>query len=525
MDCRISPQERQTEMVIRMKASLGWWMIALLSLASSAAAASDSRLAEAAAKGDREAMRSLLSQHADVNAPQSDGATPLAWASYRDDLETADLLIRAGANVNAANIYGVTPLSLACANGNAAMIEKLLEAKADANAAGGNSESALMTCARTGNLESVRSLLAHGANVNGKESRRGQTALMWAVAEKHPDVARLLIERGADVHARSNSGFTPLLFAAQQGDLETARSLLAAGANVNEATPQDGNALVVASASGHQALSLFLLEKGADPNVADGNGLTALHYAFLKGFATVTSVKPYYLTTYLFRPNMLELAKALLAHGANPNARIAKNFQMFHSVCECGINPAGATPFLLAAAVGDIGAMRILAAAGADPKLATVESTTPMMAAAGIGRVVDPNEEEKKGALEAVKLALELGNDVNAANEKRRTALHVAAYTGNDALVQFLAEKGTKLDAKDFIGQTPWTIAEHIMPDAAISAEKIHPAHPSTAELLLKLGATKLTADDFPPPSTLAEKRPEVAPVSPVSATRPAATK
>src|SRR5262249_9756211 len=90
-------------------------------LATAAVSAADLRLVEAAKNGDKEAVRSLLKQHVDVNAAQPDGATALSWAAYQDDLETAGLLIAAGANVNAPNDYGATPLMLACVNGSAGM--------------------------------------------------------------------------------------------------------------------------------------------------------------------------------------------------------------------------------------------------------------------------------------------------------------------------------------------------------------------------------------------------------------------
>src|ERR1700730_10279102 len=125
----------KTSMDVRIKGLGGWWIVSLLSVASFAAPSSDLRLVEAVKKRDKEAIRSLLRQHVDVNTAQADGATALAWAAHWDDMETADLLIRGGANANAANDYGVTPLSLACSNGNAAMVGKLLKAGANPNAA------------------------------------------------------------------------------------------------------------------------------------------------------------------------------------------------------------------------------------------------------------------------------------------------------------------------------------------------------------------------------------------------------
>ncbi|MCH8268072.1 MAG: ankyrin repeat domain-containing protein [Acidobacteria bacterium] len=526
-------------MGVKIKGLAGWWMAALLSV-SSLAASGDLRLVEAVQKGNKEAVRILL-QQADVNAPQADGATALHWAAHRDDLETAELLIRAGANLNAANFYGVTALSLACTNRSAAMVEKLLEAGTNPSAAQLTGETALMTCARTGNLDAVKSLLAHGADVNATESKKGQTALMWALAGKHSEVARALIEHGADIHARSKSilmpetyyrnrdfgaggsdsysaitpyreskgGFTPLLFAAQQGDLQSARILLEAGADVNEATPRDGNALVVASASGHEELSIFLLEKGADPNAADSNGITALHAAVLRGLSALTKVR--YDSSYRRRPpNMPKLAKALLAMGANPNARIKKpEHRGPGDSSEIQFTMVGATPFLLAAVAADAELMRLLVASGADPRLTAGSKTTPLMAAAGA--VCEQtcafqsenlgNEEQERKALEAVRAAVETGADLHAINEDGQTAMHAAAFVGADSIVQFLADNGAEVDLKDKFGETPWSMASGI--SSVMRRRGHYGSHESTANLLLKLGATKVSREELDPDAPL----------------------
>ncbi len=530
---------------IKMKALRGWLAVSLLSAASFAATGDNLRLVVAAQNRDREAVRSLLQQHMDVNAAQADGATALAWASHWDDLEMADLLIRAGANVNAANDYGITPLSLACTNGSSAMAEQILKAGANPNAAQWTGETAFMTCARTGAVDAVKAMLARKADVNAK-TRRGQTALMWAVAEKHPEVARVLIERGADVNATtqllpgfkpiehldygiydhvvgepdhhdlsrvhldpasSRGGYTPLLFAARSGDIESAKMLIAAGAKVNVAGP-DGSPLLVASASGHEALAILLLDKGADPNAVDAYGIAALHWAVQEGLAAITAAKIQAPTDRLwYHPDMPDLVKALLAHGANPNAQITKGTPPWDfppyahggGIALPQIRQVGATPFFLAAAAGDLNLMHVLISAGADPKQANVEGTTPLMVASGVGLKQDRPKAQEKAVLEAVKLLVELGNDVKAVAVGGRTALHGAAYTGSNEIIQFLAARGADLNAKDKYGETPLSIA------AGDPARLVDPfdkrfrqqpvPHKATADLLLKLGAAPLPTE------------------------------
>jgi ankyrin repeat protein len=251
----------------------------------------------------------------------------------------------------------------------------------------------------------------------------------------------------------------------------------------------------MASASGHEELAIFLLENGADPNAVDGGGATALHYTVLKGIASMNGVSLANYVSYLFRPNMPELVKALLAHGANPNARIVKGVSVAGGR---GAAAIGATPFLLAAAAADEDIMRILAESGANPLLATKENLTPLLAAAGVGRVQDFTPAEERSALEAVKLAVELGADANAANDTGRTALHGATNLGGNAIIQFLADKGANLDARDKYQQTPLSIASGVhLPWTPKGEELGEVVRRTTADLLLKLGATPLTAPGY----------------------------
>ena len=451
----------------------GCWLVSLFSVLSllsvASLAAADLRLADAVEKGDKEAVRSLLAEHVDVNTPQADGATALAWAAHRDDLETADLLIRAGADANAANNYGVTPLSLACTNRSAAMVQKLLVAGADPKAAQPNGETVLMRCAHTGSVDAVNLLIEHGADVNAAETWQGQTALMWAVAEKHAEAVHALLERGANVGARTRRDSTPLLFAAQQGDIDSARLLLDAGASVNDAPPDGMNPLLVASTSGHAALAAFLLDQGADPNAANDSGYTALHYA-------------------ASRRNAPDLVQSLLEHGADPNARIARYR------ARGGVSMIGATPLLLAAQAGNVDTMRALAEAGADTSLTTTENTTLLLVSLGVGRFGERSEGQLQRAHETAQLAMEMGSEVNAVGEHGWTAMHAAAYAGADETIQFLADRGAKLDVMDGFGQTPLSIASAIITAGMADYADPRPRRyrKSTVDLLLQLGAISL---------------------------------
>ncbi len=486
-------------MGVRIKGFCGWWMLALLSVSSLVAQDHDLRLVDAVKEGEQETLRALLNKGIDVNIARVDGVTALHWAAHRDDLTSAELLIGQGAKVNAADDYGVTALSLVCTNANAAIVETLLRAGADPNSAQWTGETVLMTCARTGNVAAVKSLLTYGADPNAKATRWEQTALMWALAANHPAVAQTLMEHGANLQARSKAGFTPLMFAAQQGDMDSARILLAAGADVNAATPQHGNVLTVASGSGHQALSIFLLEKGADPNSPNRNGVTPLHYAVPQGLSTFDGLK--YDGVYRVLPsNMPELVKALLAHGADPNAQITRSNPLGPEAPSAGVGMSGQTPLFLAALAGDVEIIQILADNGADPLLGagspmrgTHNDTTPLMAASGESRYRWKGTLDKRlgDPLGAVKLLVKLGADVSRTNAQGQTALHSAALAGDNPVVQFLVDQGAEVDPADSSGQTPWTMAQGMSPGTGLQGR--YDVHESTANLLLKLGATERT--------------------------------
>src|SRR5215471_3625195 len=188
-------------------------------IACSGLAATKADLADAAMRGDRTTVRTLLQQKADVNAAQIDGATALHWAVYNDDLETAQLLIQAGAKPDAGNREGITPLYLASVYGKSVMIAALLKGGADAKQKGPHGETMAMLAARSGNAESIKLLLKAGADVNAKEPIRGTTALMWAAEQKHPEAVKALVEGGADFSAKSGPAGLPRNYMAQKVNL------------------------------------------------------------------------------------------------------------------------------------------------------------------------------------------------------------------------------------------------------------------------------------------------------------------
>jgi ankyrin repeat protein len=482
-------------------------LLGLPLLAGSALAAETGKLslAEAAKLGDREAVRSLLNGRAQEDVAGAESTAALIWAASRGDVEMVDLLLRAGASAKAANEYGATPLYAAAANGDSAVTVKLLAAGADANAHLGSGETALMEAARRGNLATVRALLAAKADPNPQEGKGGQTALMWAIAEHHTAVVAELVQNGANVNARSKAGFTALMFAAQQGEADSARILLSAKANPNEVMPKTAaTPLIIASAIGNHDVAALLLDNGANPNVVDANGYTALHHAARDAdYGLDPASKAVAVVTI----------KVLLAHGADPNARLKLDKEKVaaeikanaggvgarakrNSLTITEIELEGATPLALAAEVNNLEAVKALVEAGADPLLATEGGTTPLTLAAGAGTDVQRPRalEERATAVQTARYLVEHGADVNAAGQFGWTPLHAASYQGLNDVIEFLASKGAKLDTMDALGQTPLSIALSVLTkDAGARRLQIPRRYRGeTADLLLRLGATPL---------------------------------
>ncbi len=382
----------------------------------------------------------------DPDGVDADGTTALHWAVHEGDLAAVKRLLAAGAAADAANRYGVRPAYLAAENGDAAALRALLEAGADPRSTFAENETLLMTAARTGEVATIELLLAAGVDVDAVETRGGQTALMLAAAENNGPAIAALIKGGADRDAREATGeFTALAFAVRAGAVAATKALLEAGADASATLPDGTSMLVLAALNQNYEVASALLDFGADPDAAV-DGWTVLHQIarvrrWTRGFNLPGPEHRDQLSS-------LELVRKVAAHGADLDAR------------QTGQRDAGTTPFLLATKSLDLPYMRTLLELGADPKLQADDGTTAVMVAAGVGQGqgsagAAPGTVEE--ALAALELTLELGagtvNDVNSRNE---TTLHGVMYRGGStALIDFLVERGVKLDG--VVNSRGWT--------------------------------------------------------------------
>jgi ankyrin repeat protein len=379
----------------------------------------------------------------------------------------------------------------------------LLRAGANPNAATAGGEPAIMSAARAGGVEAVAHLIEAGADVNARERWFGETPLMWAAAENHADVVRALVKAGAAVDARSTviaapvlefprsggpnspfprGGWTALMFAAREGAIDAAGALADLGADLNlVALPQTDvplkpeelraadegvgtTALVFAIINSHYDLAAVLLEKGADPNVVDVSGMGALYAAVDMNSLQWVQGRP----APILRDRLdgVDVVRLLLNKGANPNARLkARPLKRHHDAGSTMNFGEGTTPLIRAARTNDVPVMRLLLDAGADPFITLPDRTNALMIAAGQGygglrgegiRIVTPTPE---GAVEAVRLLLDRGMDVDAFNTAGNTALHAAVGRG-EAVVKLLASRGARLDLKNKAGFTPLDLAQ-----------------------------------------------------------------
>ncbi len=496
------------------------------------ASAATSEVADAAMRGNREAVRAALARKADVNAPQADGTTALHWAAERDDVALAELLLTSGARVGARTREGVTPLQLAAINGSADMLGRLIKSGADPNASlTAAGDTALMLTARTGKAGAIRLLIEARADVNARESWGGTTALMWAVAEGHAEAVKLLLEAGADVNARSHyvaaangrgfegrtpsaarteekveefaSGWlTPLVFAARDGSVELLRMLVAAGADVNAVAGDGKTALAVAIFNGHYAAASFLVDSRTDVNKADAQRFTPLFWAVDRRNMETAPSFPWMVTV-----DPMPLIRKLLDAGANPNAIVDNTPR--GRMREGSPRIVFSTALTRAAFAADLELVKLLLERGADPSIVSRDGETILSAAAGLAFIQGyhrgrPAEER----LQVAKLFVQLGNDVNQPDDYGITPLMAAANVGDTALIQYLVDVGADLGAHDLGKKNDGAFGSSVEPlmpiDYAIgvgtfvpnNAVIIHePAVALMAKMMKERGVTHTTSE------------------------------
>jgi ankyrin repeat protein len=427
-----------------------------------------------------------------LNLSAQTQTTPLHQAVLTGDRAAAQRLIRSGADVNAANRYGVTPLLVATQRGNAELIELLLKGGASvpvAEAKLPEGQTLLMHAARTGQVASMKALIAAGSNPNARETRSGTTAAIWAATSSRAQAIRVLAEAGADLNVLSKvtlyphtqngvllsgleegysyvgqtvlprGGWSAAMFAAREGATEAVRALAESGANLNLTDPEGTTALIIAVINGHYDVVSALIEKGADPNIADIKGMTPLYAAVDMHTIGDTFGRPYPAKPVI--DGSLDAARVLITGGADVNARLKA--PILKRVYDAGDNRLGegATPFMRAARKCDVEMMRILLDAKADVTLTQKSGNGPIMLCAGAvsgGTSEDtPERVSEAEALAAIRLALDAGVDVNAANATGDTALHSAATTGGGqpAIIRLLVERGARLEVKNKADRTP----------------------------------------------------------------------
>ena len=533
------------------------------------AAIADSPITAAAQNGDREAVRALLKKGLDVNEAQGDGSTALHWAAIKGDAEMARMLIYAGANVRATTRIGAyTPLYLAAKGGYSDVVAVLLAGGADAKAVTSNGTTPLMIAAAAGDTRSITSLIENGADINAKDGAKGETPLIFAAGFNRTDAVKLLLARGADHKVTTKvvdlfaltapeeeamlrgaggnappgarpaanrpadvagatrayrynelistqGGLSALLFAARQGYTDTAKALLDGGADVNQPNAGDQTSpLLMSIINGHFDLSLMLLERGANPNAPAFNGVAPL-FAVLNLQWAPKSLYPSPKAYQQQKTTYLELMQALIAKGADPNARVGRKvwYQAYNSDY-AGFDEVGATPFFRAAYASDVAAMKLLVAAGADSHLGTMKpagrpftgegtrqiqdtsgvppvpyggpAILPIHAATGVGYgegfAANSHRYAPTGFLPAIKyLVEETGADVNAADHEGNTPLHLCASRGDNECIKYLVSKGADVMRVNREGNTTVDMANG-------PVQRTQP-YPETIKLLEGLGA------------------------------------
>jgi ankyrin repeat protein len=509
----------------------------------------------AAYRGDAEAVRWLLGADATPTVANRAGATPLSLACIAGNAEVIELLLDAGVDPNERLANGETALMMAARTGLPKAVELLLARGADVNAAENlRGTTALMWAVAYEHPAIVATLIEKGADVSARSKlapRGRRPYLADTTRERIADFARGVGQAGRaipvdlgrgpqgrpvsdedlfgndgddaepaappaaappppsdeDVDAPPRNagpeqwgGLTPLVFAARQGSLESTRLLLEGGADVNQTTEYGWTPLLAAIHNRYYGLALVLLESGADPKLANKGGWSPLYLA-----TDNRNIEGGDYPTRKADRDHLELIDALLARGADVNARMKSSTETRTIFTHQWLHEEGATPLLRAAQSGDVTLVKRYLESGADPMLTTEDGTTALMVAAGIGWVEGVTYEWSPAqTLETVGLLLDLGVPVNAQNLDGQSALMGAAHKGRNDVAQLLVDRGADLALRDIgsrdtihvLAGLTWQAIDYADGLVRVGVQSAIP-HPETAALLREL----MVARGLPVPS------------------------
>jgi ankyrin repeat protein len=408
--------------------------------------------------GNVDAMNVLVQHGADANAKETlRGTTPIMWAADEGHAPAIEFLIQHGADFKARSALAergrgpalgksndprkaVAAQGAALAAGQALDLQDLAGLRGDANGIGGAGRGggragAAAGGGRAGAAAGVSAVAALGFGGGAADG-----------ADQTDDGAAAPVGRRGGQAQKDGGALTPLVYAVRANDLDSVKTLVTAGADVNQTTGYGWSPLLVATQNRYYKVGVWLLDHGADVNLANKGGWTPLYLA--------TDNRNIESGDYPVRkPDMdhLEYIKLLIAKGANVNARMKDSTETRTVFTNQWLDENGATAFLRASQSGDIVLMKLLLEHGADPKIDTALHVTPLQVAAGIGWVEGITYEwSPESTLEAVKMLIDLGADVNAQADTGRTALHGAAHKGSTAVVQVLADHGAKFNIRDY---------------------------------------------------------------------------
>jgi ankyrin repeat protein len=440
----------------------------------------------ASINGDAAILSALLKAGADPNEKLPLGRTPIMAAARTGNVAAIKVLLDAGANVNVKEtLRGTTPLMWAADEGHADAIKLLIQRGADIAAKSDLAErgrgpalgksndprkqvaaqgAALAAGKPSPELGALRAAddrtQGQPAQAGGRGGARGRGAAGAGAAaaggatptdlgfDQNDDAAAAAFGFGGRnrVVVKDGGALTPLVYAVRADDLESVKALLAAGADINQTTGYGWSPLLVATQNRYYKLGEYLIEHGANVNLPNKGGWTPLYLA--------TDNRNIESGDYPVRKgdmDHLDFIKLLLAKGADVNARMKDSTETRTVFTNQWLDENGATAFLRASQSGDVVLMKLLLEHGADPKIDTTLHVTALQVAAGIGWVEGITYEwSPESTLQAVKMLLDLGLDVNAQADTGRTALHGAAHKGRTDVIQVLVDHGAKLNVRDY---------------------------------------------------------------------------